>query len=143
MGNKSSGKYNIIDDTGIKRSINNVISSNINFNTYSSPKGLRELRIEIGKFLEEYWDYKIDYNKILITTGSQQSINLLVNSLLQEGDTVLIEEPTYFGAIDCLKKRSVNLIGVELKVYGLDLKDLEDKIVYEIDENSYPTLRKY
>ena len=104
MENKSSGRYNIIDDTGIKRSINNVISSDINFNTYTSPKGLRELRVEICKFLDDSWNYKIDYNKLLITTGSQQSINLLVYSLLQEGDNVLIEEPTYFGAIDCLKK---------------------------------------
>lgn len=128
MKNKSSGIYNIIDEVGIRKSINNVLSSDINFNTYSSPKGLRELRIEICRFLDNYWNYKIDYNKILITTGSQQSINLLVNSLLQEGDTVLIEEPTYFGAIDCLKKRRVNLISVELKENGLDLKDLEYKI---------------
>ena len=55
MKNKSSGMYNIIDDAGIKRSINNVISSDIDFNTYSSPKGLRELRIEICKFLNSYW----------------------------------------------------------------------------------------
>lgn len=129
MGNKSSGRYNIIDDTGIKRSINNVISSDINFNTYTSPKGLRELRVEICKFLDDSWNYKIDYNKMLITTGSQQSINLLVYSLLQEGDNVLIEEPTYFGAIDCLKKRKVNLVSIELKENGLDLEDLESKIV--------------
>ena len=129
MKNKSSGMYNIIDDAGIKRSINNVISSDIDFNTYSSPKGLRELRIEICKFLNSYWSYKIDYNKMLITTGSQQSIYLLVNSLLQEGDNVLIEEPTYFGAVDCLKKRKANLVSIELKENGLDLKDLESKII--------------
>ena len=34
MKNKSIGLYNIIDDTGINKSINNVLSSNINFNTY-------------------------------------------------------------------------------------------------------------
>lgn len=129
MENKSSGMYNIIDDTGIRRSINNVISSDIDFNTYSSPKGLRELRIEICKFINSYWSYKIDYNKMLITTGSQQSINLLVYSLLHEGDNVLIEEPTYFGAIDCLKKRKVNLVSIELQENGLDLKDLESKII--------------
>lgn len=129
MENKSSGLYNIIDDIGIRKSINNIISSNINFNTYASPKGLRELRIEICKFLDNCWNYKIDYNKMLITTGSQQSINLLVYSLLQEGDNALIEEPTYFGAIDCLKKRKVNLVSLELKENGLDLEDLESKII--------------
>lgn len=128
MGNKSLGIYNIIDDIGIRKSISNVVSGGFDFNTYSSPKGVRELRIKICDFLNLYWNYKIDYNKLLITTGSQQSINLLVYSLLQEGDCVLIEEPTYFGAIDCLKKRRAKLIGIELRENGLDLEDLERKI---------------
>ena len=51
MVNKSSGIYNIIDEKGIKESISRVVSSGVNFNTYTSPKGLRELREEISKFL--------------------------------------------------------------------------------------------
>lgn len=47
---------------------------------------------------------------MLITTGSQQSINLIAYALLNEGDNVLIEQPTYFGAINIFKNRKVNLI---------------------------------
>ena len=128
MVNKSSGIYNIIDEKGIKESITRVVSSGVNFNTYTSPKGLRELREEISKFFASCWNYSIDYTNMLITSGSQQSINLITYALLKEGDCVLIEQPTYFGAIECFKKRNINLVGVELQENGFDLNDLENKI---------------
>lgn len=129
MKNKSLGLYNIIDNEGINKSINNVLSSGIDFNTYTSPKGLKELRIEISKFLNNIWIYDVNYKNMLITTGSQQSINLITYSLLNEGDTVLIEQPTYFGAIKTFENRKVNLIGLDLTENGIDLNRLENKII--------------
>lgn len=129
MKNKSLGLYNIIDAEGINKSINNVLSNGINFNTYTSPKGLKELRIEISNFLNEIWNYNVNYKDMLITTGSQQSINLISYALLNEGDTVLIEQPTYFGAIKAFKNRKVNLIGLDLTENGIDLNILENKII--------------
>lgn len=129
MQNKSLGLYNLIDATGINQSIQNVLASNIDFNTYTSPKGLKELRIEITKFLNEYWHYNVSYKDMLITTGSQQSINLVAYSLLKENDTILIEQPTYFGAINVFKNRNVNLIGIDLTENGFDLRRLENKII--------------
>lgn len=129
MKNKSLGLYNIIDTDGINKSINNVLSSGINFNTYTSPKGLKELRIEISNFLNNIWNYNVNYKDMLITTGSQQSINLISYALLNEGDTVLIEQPTYFGAIKTFKNKKVNLIGLDLTENGIDLNILENKII--------------
>jgi len=129
MKNKSLGLYNIIDKDGINKSINNVLSSGINFNTYTSPKGLKELRIKISDFLNNCWSYNINYKDMLITTGSQQSINLIIYSLLKENDNVLIEQPTYFGAINVFKSRNINLIGLDLKEDGIDLNILENKII--------------
>lgn len=127
--NKSLGIYNIFDYKGINKSIENVLKSNINFNTYTTPKGLKELRIEISKFLYRIWNYKTDYNNMLITTGSQQSINIISSSLINDGDVVLIEQPTYFGAINVLKKRKIKLVGINLLEDGLNLVELERKII--------------
>ena len=85
MKNKSLGLYNIIDTEGINKSINNVLSNGINFNTYTSPKGLKELRMQISNFLYNIWNYNVNYKDMLITTGSQQSINLIAYSLLNQG----------------------------------------------------------
>ena len=129
MKNKSLGLYNIVDTEGINKSINNMLSSGTNFNMYTSPKGLKELRIEISNFLNDVWNYNINYKNMLITTGSQQSINLVSYALLNEGDTVLIEQPTYFGAINVFKNKKVNLVGIDLKEDGFDLNILENKII--------------
>lgn len=128
MINKSLGIYNIIDKNCINKSINNVLNSNINFNQYTSPKGLKELRVQISNLLTGTWSYNVNYKNMLITTGSQQSINLIAYSLLNEGDTVLIEQPTYFGALNIFKNRKVNLIGIDINEKGINLEILENKI---------------
>lgn len=127
--NKSLGTYNIFDNKGINKSIENVLKSNINFNTYTTPKGLKELRIEISKFLYRIWNYKTNYNDMLITTGSQQSINIISSSLINDGDVIFMEQPTYFGAIEVFKKRNIKLVGIELQEDGLNLEELEKKII--------------
>ena len=127
--NKSLGIYNIFDNKGINRSIENVLKGNINFNTYTTPKGLKELRIEISKFLYRIWNYKTNYNDMLITTGSQQSINIISSSLINDGDVIFMEQPTYFGAIEVFKKRNIKLVGIELQEDGLNLEELEKKII--------------
>ena len=119
--NKSLGTYNIFDTKGINQSIENVLNSNFNFNTYTSPKGLKELRIEISKFLYRIWNYNADYNNMLITTCSQQSINLISSSLINDGDVVLIEQPTYFGAIEVFKKKNIKLFLIKNKENGINL----------------------
>ena len=127
--NKSLGTYNIFDNKGINRSIENVLKSNINFNTYTTPKGLKELRIEISKFLYRIWNYEVNYNNMLITTGSQQSINIISSALISDGDVVFMEQPTYFGAIEVFKKRKIKLVGIDLQEDGFNLVELERKII--------------
>ncbi len=122
--NKSLGIYNLIDEDGINTSIKNVMNSSINFNTYTTPKGLKELRMEISNFVNKMWNYNVNYSEMLITSGSQQSINLIAYAILKEGDTVLIEQPTYFGALDVFKQSNIKLVGVNLDEDGLNLKML-------------------
>lgn len=126
--NRSLGIYNLIDENKIKESIKRVIESKNNYNTYVSPKGLKDLRIGISDFLKKSWNYDGNYKDIMITSGSQQSINLIVYSLFNSDDVVLIEQPTYFGAIDVLKKKNVNLVGIDLLEDGFDLLELEERI---------------
>lgn len=126
--NKSLGIYNLIDREKINESIKRVVDSNVDFNTYVSPKGLKELRVSIAEFLKNTWNYQGSYKDIMITSGSQQSINLIAYSLFNDDDVILIEQPTYFGAIDVFKKRNIKLVGVDLNEDGFDLKDLEEKV---------------
>lgn len=130
MKNISSGNYNVINDTNLKLCIEKVLEKN-QYHGYSSPKGIKELRIKISSILEELWKLPIDPRNMIITSGSQQSINLVIDAFLKERESILVEQPTYFGAMKIFKNKKLNMIGVSIHQDGIDLIELEKKIIKE------------
>jgi 2-aminoadipate transaminase len=88
---------------------------------------------------------------VLITTGSGQGIDLVNRLLLQRGDTVVIEEFTYGGALTKLARLGVNVVGAPLDAEGLEIdglarvlgglakKDVKPKYIYTIPTIQNPT----
>jgi len=66
--------------------------------------------------------------QMLVTTGSQQGIDLVGRVLLDPGDVVLVELPAYTGAISAFKNTGATLVGVKQEPTGIDLEDL-DRVV--------------
>jgi 2-aminoadipate transaminase len=66
--------------------------------------------------------------QMLVTTGSQQGIDLVGKVLLDPGDVVLVELPAYTGAISAFKNTGAALVGVRQEADGIDLDDL-DRVV--------------
>jgi 2-aminoadipate transaminase len=64
-------------------------------------------------------------DQLLITTGSQQGIDLIGRVLLDPGDVALVELPAYTGAISAFKNTGATLVGVRQEPDGIDLEDLE------------------
>lgn len=62
--------------------------------------------------------------EILITSGSQQALHLIFSSMLQVGDWVLVEEPTYPAVLRILKEKGVRIEAVRMTPCGPDLKEL-------------------
>ena len=71
------------------------------------------------------WD--IDPAQILITTGSQQGLDLIAKILIDEGSKVLVESPTYLGAIMAFTPMEPNVVSVASGEGGVDLADLKAK----------------
>lgn len=69
--------------------------------------------------------------ELLITTGSQQGLDLVARVLCNPGDVVLVELPSYTGAIAAFKDVQAELVGVRQSGDGIDLDDLETAIVRE------------
>lgn len=61
-----------------------------------------------------------DARQVLVTTGAQQAINLCALAYLQRGDTVLVEDPTYFGALDAFRLAGARLASVPAGPRGAD-----------------------
>ena len=60
----------------------------------------------------------------LITDGSQQALDLVSRVLVDPGDTVLVELPSYIGATSAFRSVQARMVGVRLTEHGLDLEDL-------------------
>jgi len=67
-------------------------------------------------------------NGVMVTSGGQQVIDLLARSVLNEGDVVLCELPTFVGGLNVFKSYNAKVIGVELENDGINLEALEKQL---------------
>ncbi len=65
---------------------------------------------------------------IQVVSGAQQGIDILSKAMLNPGDVVFTEEPTYTGAISAFKSRGARIISIPIREDGIDLKILEAKL---------------
>ncbi|MFW5790867.1 MAG: PLP-dependent aminotransferase family protein [Bacillota bacterium] len=95
--------------------------------TYQRSQGFFPLRESIQKYFNKN-GMSISVNEIQIVSGAQQAIDLLVKIFLDYGDSVLIEEPTYPGAISAFKSRAAEIDTLPTLEDGIDLKLLENML---------------
>lgn len=91
----------------------------------SGPLGYRPLREFIAGKLARDTGIRCGADDILITSGSLQGLDLVNAVLLAPGDTVIVEEMTYGGAISRLRRLGVNVVGVPVDHDGLSARALE------------------
>lgn len=92
---------------------------------YGPTRGYRPLLEAITAILRgRHIDTRMD--ELLVTTGSQQGLDLVGRVLLDPGDVVLVELPTYVGAISAFRNVQASMIGVPQEADGIDLGALDE-----------------
>ncbi|AKN30440.1 GntR family transcriptional regulator [Clostridium carboxidivorans P7] len=92
---------------------------------YSDSKGLPNLISVLRGEFQEYQIFCREEN-VFITSGSQQAINILFNMPFPNGkNNVLVEQPTYNGALKSLEFSSDRIIGIQRSFKGINLDELE------------------
>jgi 2-aminoadipate transaminase len=89
------------------------------YNMHSGPLGYTGLREFLVEKLAHYRGVQAPTEVVLITSGSNQGIELINQVLLEPGDTVITELFSYQGALNRLRKRQVKIIGVPLDEDGM------------------------
>lgn len=83
---------------------------------YTSNAGLKDLKIEIAKYLDRRFDLHYDYNKeIFVTVGGSEAIDLTMRAMLDPGDEVLIPQPSYVSYVPCCVLANGTPVIIELK----------------------------
>jgi 2-aminoadipate transaminase len=121
------------------------------YNLAHGPQGYRPLREFLTAKLQRDAGISCTADDILIVSGSLQALDLVNHTLLQRGDTVIVEQETYQGALNRLTRLGVNAIGIPLDrdgmrmdVLGSTLADLRGrgiraKYIYTIPTVQNPT----
>jgi len=115
---------------------------------YSIAAGYPELRKQIAKRMNRS-GIACDIDNIMITTGSQQSIDLTAKLFVNPGDTVIVEQPTYLCALDVFRSYGAHMVGVPMDDDGMKMDALEKavqdnpntKFIYTVPSFQNPTGR--
>lgn len=94
---------------------------------YQEGQGYYPLRDSIMKYLKKQ-SIITSIDNIQIVSGAQQAIDILSKTLIDYGDIVITETPTYQGAIAAFKSRGARIIEIPITKNGIDIKLLENKL---------------
>lgn len=98
------------------------------YNLESGPQGYLPLRRFIASQLHARRGIECEAEDVLVTSGSLQGLDLVNDLLLDAGDTVIVEQFTYGGALSRLARRGVRVVGVPLDEEGLRSDALADTL---------------
>ncbi len=95
---------------------------------YGATEGYFPLRESLVEYIEDTFQAEFAPNEILITSGSMQGLDLLCKALINPGDIVLAQSPTFLGALQCLNAYQAQVVPLRGDDMGIDLDHLEEMI---------------
>ncbi|MGX7201036.1 GntR family transcriptional regulator [Enterococcus plantarum] len=90
--------------------------------------GYLPLRQSISRQTEKDYGFSLPSESLLITSGAQQALFLILQVLLQSGDSVAIEDPSFLYALPIFQAAGIRLYGVKMDQEGINLEALEKMI---------------
>lgn len=90
--------------------------------SYNDSQGYSKLREVINN---EFWNGENSLSSMLITSGAQQGIDIVSKALVNTNDCIVVEKPTYSGALAVFKLRKANILEVKMEADGMDVDALE------------------
>jgi 2-aminoadipate transaminase len=94
---------------------------------YGVTQGELELRKQIARYLLDR-GMRVAPADVVIVSGAQQGIDLVLRSLLKANDAMLVEQPTYLGMVERMQLQGVKLVGVPIDEHGMRLDAFETAI---------------
>lgn len=100
---------------------------------YGDQQGYEPLRALIAERMLEALATEVNPENILVTSGSSQAMDLACRVFLDEGDVVILEDPTFLGATEIFRAHGARLVPVPVDHDGMDIDALERALQNEPD----------
>lgn len=98
---------------------------------YSQTEGYIPLRQHLLKYMKETHNVGRENDDIIITTGAQQVMDLFTKSILNEGETVICEAPSFIGSLNDFRSYQAKLVGIPMDSDGMNMEALEKALQTE------------
>ena len=115
---------------------------------YGATEGYAPLREILVPYLKDRFSFDCPADQVLPVTGSTQAMDLLCKALIDPGDKIVVENPTFLGNMQCMKLYQAQLVPVDSDENGLKVDELEEvfkrehpKMLYVIPTFQNPTGR--
>ena len=95
---------------------------------YGITEGDPKLKEELHKFMNRDFVNVQDGDSMMITSGSQQIMDLVGRALINDGDVVISENPSFLGALNAFKVNGATIKGITMEDDGLNLAELEEAL---------------
>lgn len=95
---------------------------------YSVSEGYTPLRQHLMEYMQKEHNTGSENDDILITTGAQQIMDLCTKALVNEGETVIVEAPSFIGSLNTFRSYNAKLVGVTVEPDGMNTDELEEKL---------------
>jgi len=136
----------LFDTEGIRASADAVLSANpAAVLQYGATEGYEPLREGIASFMQAK-GATVAPSGLIVTTGSQQALDLIGKTMISPGDKVIVEAPTFLATIQCFRLYGAHLIGAPIDAQGVQVDALErlieqhrPKLVYLIPTFGNPS----
>ena len=118
---------------------------------YSSTNGFEHFRQQIADRMEAKLNIHTTADNILVTSGSQQGLDFSARVFVNPGDTIIIESPSYLGALNAFKACEPNFVAIPTDDNGMIMEELEKvlatddkvKMIYVIPDFQNPSGRTW
>ena len=118
----------LFDVEGIAESSRAVLAGNPGpVLQYGATEGYQPLREGISRFMAAKGS-SVAPDGLIVTTGSQQALDLVGKTLISPGDKIIVEAPTFLATIQCFRLYGANIIGAPIDADGVDVDKLEQLI---------------
>lgn len=104
---------------------------------YGPTEGLMELKEEFLKFLEREEGIKAKPENLLVTTASQQALDLVGRLFIDASDPIIVELPSYMGGLQVFKSYGCDFVGVKMDEDGIITNELEERLQWLKDQDEH------
>jgi DNA-binding transcriptional MocR family regulator len=137
----------MFDVAGIQESVNAALKEEAGGALqYGATEGYEPLRTQLAAFMRGKGVSDIEPNHLIVTTGSQQALDLVGKTMISPGDKVIVEGPTFLATIQCFRLYGADLVSAPVDANGVQTDKLEalirehkPKLVYLIPTFGNPS----